>query len=121
MIGISNTSRVGKMWAKPTKADLASMPKLGETDGKSNATTIVQGHFFVAGCDWFVTEYDPVDRLFFGFAILNGDYQMAEWGYISLTELEELNVSFMQVDYDKHWDKPQVQHVEKIKLGGGVY
>lgn len=109
------------MWAKPTQADLDRMPKLRETDGKSNATTIVQGHFFIGGCDWYVTEFDG-DDTFFGFAILNGDFQMAEWGNISYKELQELKVSgFMEVDYDKHWDRPQVQHVEKIKQGGGVY
>ena len=110
------------MWAKPTKTDLAKMPKLGETDGKSNATTIVQGHFFLASNDWFVTEYDPEERIFFGFAILNGDYQMAEWGYISLDELEGIKMQGMfEVDFDKHWTKTEVQNVEKIKQGGGVY
>ena len=112
-----------KMWAKPTQKDLDNMPKLYSTDKEGgNATNIVQGHFFVAGCDWYVTEYDPEDRIFFGFAILNGDYQMAEWGLISLKELEDLTIGgIMEVDYDKHWSKPQVKDVEKIKLGGGVY
>jgi len=116
-----NLEEVAKIWAKPTKTDLARFPKLGETDGKSNATTIVEGHFFVGGCDWFVTEFDGEDT-FFGFAILNGDYQMAEWGYISYESLKEIKVGgFAEVDFDKHWDKRQVQDVEKIKLGGGVY
>ena len=37
---------------------------------------------FTGGCDWYITEFDG-DDLFFGFAILNSDYEMAEWGYIS--------------------------------------
>ncbi len=109
------------MWAKPTMQDLKRMPKLGETDGKSNATTIVKGHFFIGSCDWYITEFDGEDT-FFGFAILNGDYQMAEWGYISFNELKALRVGeVFEVDFDKHWKKVQVQDVEKIKLGGGVY
>jgi len=110
------------MWAKPTKQDLAKMPKLGETDKEGNATTIVQGHFFLEGNDWFVTEYDPVEELFYGFAILNSDYQMAEWGCISYQELKDLKMRGMfEVDYDKYWTKTEVQNVEKIKLGNGVY
>ena len=109
-----------KMWAKPTKADLATMPGLHTTKGDKD--TLVRGHFFLGSCDWFVTEYDPEDKIFFGFAILNADYEMAEWGNISLTELESLKVGgFMEVDYDKHWEKKPVKDVEKIVQGGGVY
>lgn len=109
------------MWAKPTKQDLAKMPKLGETDGDTNDGTIVQGHFFLGGCDWFITEFDGEDT-FFGFAILNGDYQMAEWGYISFSELKELKIQGMfEVDFDKHWTKRPVREVEKIVQANGMY
>jgi len=120
IIGALARERKTKMWAKPTQADLNRMPQIGETDGKSNATVVVQGHFFMGGNDWFITEFDGEDR-FFGFAILNGDYDMAEWGYISFNELKELKMAFMEVDFDKFWTRRQVQDVDKIKLGNGVY
>lgn len=37
---------------------------------------------------WLIAEYDPKKRVAFGYANLNDD-QMAEWGYISIDELEE--------------------------------
>jgi hypothetical protein len=36
-------------------------------------------HFFLGGYDWFISEYDG-EGFFFGFAILNGDYELAERG-----------------------------------------
>jgi hypothetical protein len=43
-------------------------------------------HFFNSSSDWYIFEWDGDDRLF-GYAILNGDLQNAEWGYVSLSEL----------------------------------
>jgi hypothetical protein len=36
---------------------------------------------------WFPTEYDPKERIFFGYVSLFGDYN-DEWGSFSLDELE---------------------------------
>jgi len=33
---------------------------------------------------WYATEYDPVDRIFFGFVV----GMESEWGYFSLDEME---------------------------------
>ena len=37
---------------------------------------------------WLISEYDPNDKIAFGFANLNDD-QNAEWGYIHLPEIIE--------------------------------
>ena len=36
---------------------------------------------------WYATEFDPVDRIFFGYVSIFGDYN-DEWGSFSLQELE---------------------------------
>jgi len=108
------------MWAKPTQADLKAMPKIYAQEKTKSGDQIVYGHFFMGAHDWFITEFDGEDT-FFGFAILNGDLDMAEWGYISFQELKDLKQSFMQVDFDKHWDKRPVREVDKIVKAGGVH
>ena len=52
---------------------------------------IIHVHFFIGGYDWYIAEYDG-DDLFGGYAILNGDTENAEWGYVSFKELIELNI-----------------------------
>jgi len=66
-------------------------PPIRSQDGKGYEATVF-AHYFIGGCDWLVTEYDPDDDLAFGWACLNGDTQNAELGYVSLAELDEVRV-----------------------------
>lgn len=75
----------------PQLARPMGAPPLYAQDGKG-LDAIVHAHYFLGGCDWLVTEYDPGDELAFGWACLNGDRQNAELGYVSLLELEEVRV-----------------------------
>jgi hypothetical protein len=50
-------------------------------------------HYFQGGADWWVTEYDPKRNEVFGFAQLAG-HGRGEWGYASLTEIEQLRGQF---------------------------
>lgn len=43
---------------------------------------------------WFATEYDPEERMFFGYADLFGDRTCAELGYFALDELEQIKTGF---------------------------
>ena len=65
----------------------------------------VVAHYFVGGCDWWVTEYDPQDHLAFGYADLGQGF--GEWGYIDLAELERTTAGpggWLVVERDCHWD-----------------
>lgn len=68
-------------------ADLAAgIPPLYATEGQPLKERVVYLHYFVGACDWWLVEYDPAERLAFGFVCL-GDVQMAEWGLVPLDEL----------------------------------
>ena len=85
------------------EAMLAKIPRSQE----NNDDPIVFAHYFYGQSDWFVLEYLPdrensdYDR-FFGFAILNGDSQMAELGYMPVAEFANSN----RVELDFYW-KPK--------------
>ena len=102
------------MWAKPTKADLKRVPKLGAQDGPTTEDVLIYLHFFLGGCDWYISEFDGEDTMF-GFCILNGDTQMAEWGSVSLQELRDIKVGIMEVDTDKYWNIKPAGEIEKIR------
>lgn len=72
-----------------TKELEANLPPLYSQDGKGMDAE-VQAKFFhpCAHATWFVTEYDPEQRLFFGWAELAPG--CGELGYISLDELESV-------------------------------
>jgi hypothetical protein len=61
-------------------------------------------HYFTGGCDWWIAEYDPATGAAFGYACL-GDPACAEWGYLDLSELEQVRVhgGLLIVERDLHW------------------
>src|SRR4051812_29433810 len=73
----------------PSADVLAAIPALDATEFVGEREKVVHLHYFVGGCDWWVVELDPGERLAFGYVCL-GDPQMAEWGYIPLDELAEV-------------------------------
>jgi Ca2+-binding EF-hand superfamily protein len=105
------------MWNTPTEEELAKIPRLYETENISLKDKIIHLHFFIGGCDWYIAEYSPEEDLFWGYAILNGDTENAEWGYISFRELRELVVPpGIEVHKDLHWEPIPVFEIPKIKL-----
>ena len=75
----------------PDLARLGKLPRLFETDNTPSEDKLIHLHFFIGNCDWFIAEFDS-DDLFFGFAVLGGDWQNAEWGYISFKEFKDLRI-----------------------------
>jgi len=108
----------------PPQEVLDQLPGLyaNEKSQTSIKGVILHVHFFVAGCDWWIAEYDG-DDIFFGFVNLNDD-QCAEWGYISFSELKSIGQNGLSaplidgntgqqlarvplfVEYDEYW-KPK--------------
>ena len=102
------------MWNTPTKEELDRIPKLYETENIPISDKIIHMHFFIGSCDWYIAEYDGED-LFWGYAILNGDMEMAKSGYISFTELRELVVPpGIEIDRDLCWEPRPVREIPKI-------
>ncbi|NCC71199.1 DUF2958 domain-containing protein [bacterium] len=66
--------------------------KFAQTGSQENQKDpIIIAKFFnpVGPGTWYATEYNPEDKMFFGYvSIFNDDCD--EWGYFSLTELESI-------------------------------
>ena len=106
------------MWNEPTKEQLAKIPKLYETENVSLREKLIYLHFFIGGCDWFVAEFDERENLFWGYAILNNDLEMAEWGYLSLEELKSIKIPpGFEIDCDLYWEVRKASEIEKIRMG----
>ena len=105
------------MWNTPTKNDLAAIPDLYKTKKLSLENKIIHQHFFIGDCDWYIAEYDRENDLFWGFAILNGDYDCAEWGYTSFDELKQIKVKpfGFEIDCESRWVPCKACEIEKIK------
>jgi len=108
------------MWNTPGIERLARMPGLYGTENVPLQEKMIHLHFFIGDSDWYVCEFDG--DLFFGFAILNGDLEMAEWGYVSLGDLEDLRIGGrLEVDCEteESWRIRPAREVEKIRMACG--
>ena len=110
------------MWNEPTKERLAKIPKLYETENIPIKDKPIYLHFFIGGCDWYIAEHEHDGDLFWGFAILNSDYEMAEWGYVSFSELKSIKIdSWLEVDceLEEIWEVKKAIEVDKIRIAQG--
>ncbi len=95
---------------------IAGMAKSYEQDGKGDEA-VVYLHYFHGGSDWYITEKDQDGGVqqAFGYAVLNGDEQNAELGYISIEELTGLGV-----ELDLHFDPRTLGQVKEQRAGRGA-
>jgi len=103
------------MWNIPSKERLARIPKLYETEKVPLQEKEIHLHLFIGGCDWYVAEFDGND-LFWGFAILNNDLEMAEWGYISFQELRDININGIEIECEVQEDFPVQKAMDIPKI-----
>jgi len=104
------------MWNKPTEKQLRELPVLYSSENIPIMEKIIHMHFFLGGCDWYAAEYDVESQNFFGFAILNNDYEMSEWGYFSFMELCDLKVEFLEIDRDLYFKPTMAKEIERIVI-----
>lgn len=62
---------------------------------------------------WFATEYNPIDKIFFGYVSLFGDHN-DEWGSFSLKELSEYKGRLgLGIERDLHFDETKSSEIIK--------
>jgi len=87
----------------PTMEQLNMLPQLYETENIPPEDKIVLLHFTANECHWYVIEWDGKDT-FFGYVLLNGWSQNAEFGYFNLSELIEVKVGgWLEIVNDPFW------------------
>ena len=102
------------MWNAPTKEQLSLIPTLYASEHIPAEEKIIHAHFFLGSNDWFIAECDEAGEICFGFAILNGDYRNAEWGYVSLSELKAVSIQGIEVDFDLYWTPAPANQIRTI-------
>jgi hypothetical protein len=76
---------------------------------------VVIAHFFnpTGGGDWFATEYDHANKIFFGYVSIFRDWN-DEWGSFSLEELESYKGKLgLGIERDRYFDEMPFSVIEK--------
>lgn len=94
-----------------TKAIEKTLPALYEqSKAGDNAMAFVKFFTPFGNWTWYATEYDPEQKLFFGFVI----GAEKELGYFSLKEFEELNASggVQKIERDLYWTPKTIGEIK---------
>jgi hypothetical protein len=81
---------------------LATIPPLYGTEGQPAEDKTLCLHYFGGSHDIWLAEYDPATGEGFGYVSI-GDPDNAEWGYVSLPEVEQVNHGLVIIERDLHW------------------
>ena len=74
---------------------------------------IVVAKFFnpLGAGTWYATEYDPINKIFFGYVSIFGDWN-DEWGSFSLDELESYRGKFgLGIERDLYFGEKRISEV----------
>jgi hypothetical protein len=98
-----------------TKELLRTFKEVGSQEHIKDPVVIAKFFNPTGAGTWYATEYDPQDRLFFGFVSIFGDWN-DEWGYFSLDELQSYRGKFgLGIERDLYF---QSRPFSEIKGGG---
>ena len=70
-----------------TKEIMNSFAKIGRQEEVKDPIVVAKFFNPTGAGTWYATEYDPVEKIFFGYVSIFGDH-CDEWGNFSLEELE---------------------------------
>lgn len=99
-----------------TKEILKRLPKLYATEGMPLEERIAQVKFFSlqGRGTWFGVEYDPNEKLFFGYVISCLGPDCDEWGYFSEEELRSVRFGCIPgIERDRYFQPKQMAEVIK--------
>lgn len=101
-----------------TKELLKAFENMGSQEEVDDPIVVAKFFNPTGAGTWYATEYDPKERVFFGFASIFGDHN-DEWGYFSLSELESYRGKFgLGIERDLYFE-PTAFSALSFQLGGG--
>ena len=96
-----------------TKALEKRFTKVGRQENIKDPIIIAKFFNPTGGGTWFASEYNPKDKIFFGYASIFGDH-CDEWGYFSLEELEDYKGRFgLGIERDLHFTETKSSKIIK--------
>jgi len=100
-----------------TKEILKRFEAVGSQEKVKDPIVIAKFFSPVGSATWYATEYDPKDKIFFGYASIFGDHN-DEWGNFALEELESVTLPMgLKIERDLYGaEKPISEYCPKAVL-----
>lgn len=107
---------VWRMINRPTESELLKLAGIKSGKNRPHADRVIHMHFFLDGHSWYMSEYDPKSRRFFGYTIPNDEYHNARWDYFSFDDLCRMRTkAHGEVVRNTHWNPRRAIEVDRIR------
>ena len=94
-----------------TKELLKRFEKVGSQENIKDPVVIAKFFNPTGAGTWYATEYNPEEKIFFGYVSIFGDWN-DEWGNFSLQELEEYVGRFdIGIERDRYFEEKRISKV----------
>lgn len=95
---------------------LKTVPPLYSSEEIEADDKVIYAKFFGGPMTWLIAELDPVSGIAFGFCNLGND-EDAEWGYVSLLELESLSAhgGLVIIERDLHFEPARFADIPRYQ------
>ena len=85
--------------------------KIGSQQGVKDPIIVAKFFNPTGAGTWYATEYDPKEKMFFGYVSIFGDHN-DEWGYFGLEELENIECRLgLGIERDLYFDSQPISKV----------
>ena len=91
------------MWNEPTEHELRQLPSLGSTDEIPLEEKMLYMYFQIRKSHWYAAEYDPIQRVFFGYWDLGERLFVEKWRRFAYDPLREMRDGQIEVERDTRW------------------
>ncbi len=92
--------------------------KIGSQESEKDPIVVAKFFNPAGRGTWYATEYNPEDKIFFGYASIFGDHN-DEWGSFALEELEELELPFgLGIERDAYTSQKPISefNIDSLKI-----
>jgi len=91
-----------------TQGLIKRFAKIGSQENEKDPIVVAKFFNPTGAGTWWATEYNPTEKIFFGYASIFGD-ECDEWGYFTLAELENFKGKFgLGIERDIHCGEKKI-------------
>jgi len=120
------------MWNTPSLTELTRLPRLHTTKNIPTAEKVVGVHFFTPTIAYYMVEYCPKKQRFFGYSIVNFDFENSKWEYFSFNKMKKMKFQnrshglyheiinsymafkWIEIEYNSCWTPKKIKDIPYI-------
>lgn len=101
---------------RPKESELLKLSQIKINKNTPLEERVIYMHFFLDGHDWYLSEYDPLRRTFYGYIVPRDQYHKAGWDHFNIDELNQMrDHKNRRVTRNTDWIPIQAIKVDRIR------